>query len=183
MKGWQKTSHLELLTRMKSLPTTIAARRRPSYGRVRSGTRPPPPPRSTGRARAAPQYSQSKVRASGSAAAAREAALSAEVVELNRTVGRMSRRRLADLSYEARLRKQQRESRGPARAEAGCSPLRFDENAWSNGDWAPAAPAQPCRTMHGYPTYEEAMEEYVTQMSAAERTELEYYRSLTYVSY
>ena len=70
---------------MKSLPTTIAARRRPSYGRVRSGTRPPPPPRSTGRARAAPQYSQSKVRASGSAAAAREAALSAEVVELNRT--------------------------------------------------------------------------------------------------
>ena len=123
------------------------------------------------------------MRASGSAAAAREAALSAEVVELNRTVGRMSRQRLADLSYEARLRKQQRESRGPARAEAGCSPLRFDENAWSNGDWAPAAPAQPCRTMHGYPTYEEAMEEYVTQMSAAERTELEYYRSLTYVSY
>ena len=126
---------------------------------------------------------QSKVRASGSAAAAREAALSAEVVELNRTVGRMSRQRLADLSYEARLRKQQRESRGPARAEAGCSPLRFDENAWSNGDLAPAARAQPCRTMHGYPTYEEAMEEYVTQMSAAERTELEYYRSLTYVSY
>ena len=96
----------------------------------------------------------------------------------------MSRQRLADVSYEARLRRQQRENRSPARADARRSPRRFDENDWSNG-WAPetGGPAQPCRTTDGYPTYEEAMEQYATQMSAAERTELEYYRSLTFVSY